>query len=232
MQDSGPRKVSRRKLLGGAAGAVAAVPLVHELVPHQGVHDQFASAQDHAGHGGDNGSSEHAKGSAHRGTVGRVDPAVNGFDPASMVRDFDAGTVTREGGRTVRDVRARGRGQGDRGRARRQVRRVDLQRPRARADAARDRGRPRAGEVRQRLRPPAHDPLPRHPHGAARRRARSGRGEHRSGQVVHLRVRGRRPSACTSTTATPRRWPTTSPRASTAPSSSIRRSRARRPTSC
>ena len=31
-----------------------------------------------------------------------MDPAVNGFDPAEIVRDFDTGTVVREGGRTVR----------------------------------------------------------------------------------------------------------------------------------
>jgi len=104
MSGSPPRKVSRRKLLGGAAGAVAAVPLVHELVPHQTVHDQVASAQGHgSGHGDAGGSGKELKGSGHRGTVGTVDPAVNGFDPAEIVRDFDTGTVIREGGRTVRE---------------------------------------------------------------------------------------------------------------------------------
>ena len=49
------------------------------------------------------GSGKHAQGSAHRGTVGRVDPAVNGFDPAEILRDFDEGRVRREGGRTVRE---------------------------------------------------------------------------------------------------------------------------------
>jgi FtsP/CotA-like multicopper oxidase with cupredoxin domain len=95
--------VSRRKLLGGAAGAVAAVPLAHELVPHQRIHNQFASAREHpSGHGDMHGSGAATKGSAHRGTVGTVDPSVNGFDPAELVRDFDTGIVTREGGRTVR----------------------------------------------------------------------------------------------------------------------------------
>jgi FtsP/CotA-like multicopper oxidase with cupredoxin domain len=43
-----------------------------------------------------------AHGSGHRGTVGRVDHAANGFDPTAMLRDFERGTVKREGGRTVR----------------------------------------------------------------------------------------------------------------------------------
>jgi FtsP/CotA-like multicopper oxidase with cupredoxin domain len=103
MSEFSGRKVSRRKLLGGAAGAVAAVPLVHELVPHQTVHDQLASAQEHGdAHSGGDASSKELRGEGHRGTVGSVDHAANGFDPAEMVRDFDAGTVTLERGRTVR----------------------------------------------------------------------------------------------------------------------------------
>ena len=101
----GDRKISRRKLLGSAAGATAALPLLHEAVPHQAVHDQLAAAAggQHAGHETKGVPSEAHKGSAHRGTVGRVDPRVNGFDPHEILRDYDRGNVVREGGRTVRE---------------------------------------------------------------------------------------------------------------------------------
>ena len=79
------RKLSRRMLLGGAAGGAAALPALHGLVPHQGVHDALA--------GGPHGAEAH-RGSAHPGVVGRVDPAVNGFDPHLMLRDFDEGVVS------------------------------------------------------------------------------------------------------------------------------------------
>jgi FtsP/CotA-like multicopper oxidase with cupredoxin domain len=92
-----PRTLSRRKLLGSAAGATAALPFLHEAVPHAGVHDQFASAAGE-GHGGG-----HSAGTAHSGAVGRVDPRVNGFDPQEILRDFDSGIVRREGGRNVRE---------------------------------------------------------------------------------------------------------------------------------
>ncbi|MEX1140895.1 MAG: multicopper oxidase domain-containing protein [Thermoleophilaceae bacterium] len=100
MKELTRHKLSRRKLLGGAAGAAAALPLLHETVPHQGVHDTVAAAA-----GGDGG---HAAGHAANrglasGTVGSVDPAVNGFDPHNVLRDFDSGRVRREGGRTVRE---------------------------------------------------------------------------------------------------------------------------------
>ena len=99
MSESGPRKLSRRSLLGGAAGTAAAIPLLHEFVPHQGVHDQLASAQGgrHSGHGGRKGATD------HRGAVGKVDSRRNGFDPTAMLRDYDTGIVRREGGRTVRE---------------------------------------------------------------------------------------------------------------------------------
>src|SRR6476469_1775571 len=100
-------KISRRKLLGGAAAAAAAAPVLHELVPHQGVHDQLARAagmESHE-HGGGPATTSHAGhgGAAHSGAIGSVDPAINGFDPHEILRDFDSGKVKREGGRTVRD---------------------------------------------------------------------------------------------------------------------------------
>ena len=93
-------KISRRRLLGGV-GAAAALPVLHELVPHQGVHDELARA---AGGGSHHGVSRAAhKGSAHRGVMGRVDPAANGFDPHAILRDFDGGSTRRVRGRTVRE---------------------------------------------------------------------------------------------------------------------------------
>ena len=87
-------RISRRTLIGGATGALATVPLLHEAVPHQTLHDQLARAT-----GGDDARHD---GSSHSGTVGRVDAAANGFDPHEILRDFDYGKVTRAGGRTVR----------------------------------------------------------------------------------------------------------------------------------
>jgi FtsP/CotA-like multicopper oxidase with cupredoxin domain len=81
-------KFSRRKLLGGAAAAGATLPVLHELVPHQSLHSQAASANQHLEHA----AQVHAA-SDHLGTKGRVDPAVNGFDPVEMLRDFDEGRV-------------------------------------------------------------------------------------------------------------------------------------------
>ena len=88
------RKLSRRKLLVGA-GSAASLPVVHGLVPH--THGGHAAAAEPSAH-----EQMHA-GAAHMGTVGTVDPKVNGFDPQRILRDFDEGTVTRSGGRTVRE---------------------------------------------------------------------------------------------------------------------------------
>jgi manganese oxidase len=90
------QKFSRRRLLGGAAAGTAALPVLHELIPHRSLHDGEAAAREgaaHAGHGGAGGF----------GVVGRVDPRVNGFDPHEILRDFDEGTVRRTAGGTVRE---------------------------------------------------------------------------------------------------------------------------------
>jgi FtsP/CotA-like multicopper oxidase with cupredoxin domain len=81
-------KVSRRKLLGGAAATGAALPVLHELVPHRGLHGSPSAAQAAVDHG-----RRAHRGSGHLGAIGRVDPRVNGFDPQAILRDFDAGTV-------------------------------------------------------------------------------------------------------------------------------------------
>jgi FtsP/CotA-like multicopper oxidase with cupredoxin domain len=87
----GQGKLSRRRLLGGAAAAGAALPVLHELVPHQNLHGTHASAAEPHAHGaaGVGGRA----GAAHVGAVGRVDPRVNGFDPQEILRDFDEGRV-------------------------------------------------------------------------------------------------------------------------------------------
>jgi manganese oxidase len=81
-------KVSRRRLLGGAAATGAALPVLHELIPHAGLHSQRAVAAQHI-------AEERAahRGSGHLGAVGSVDPRKNGFDPHELLRDFDEGTV-------------------------------------------------------------------------------------------------------------------------------------------
>jgi FtsP/CotA-like multicopper oxidase with cupredoxin domain len=100
MAKLGNTKVSRRKLLGGAAATSAALPVLHQLVPHQRLHDALsgedalAQAHEHFAHD----RAAHA-GSDHLGAVGSVDPRVNGFDPTEMLRDFDEGEV-RDGVRT------------------------------------------------------------------------------------------------------------------------------------
>jgi FtsP/CotA-like multicopper oxidase with cupredoxin domain len=88
MRKFGSHRVSRRKLLGGAAAA-SAVPVLHELIPHQGLHGGTAPAAAAVSH-------HHAaghQGSGHRGAVGRVAGSANSFDPAEIVRDFDEGTL-------------------------------------------------------------------------------------------------------------------------------------------
>ena len=99
MPKFGERKFSRRKLIGGAAAGTAALPVLHELVPHKELHGSEAAAAEHPAAKG---------GAAHRGTdflgsPGRVNPRVNGFDPQTILRDYDEGTVRREGGRRVRE---------------------------------------------------------------------------------------------------------------------------------
>ncbi|MBA2546660.1 MAG: multicopper oxidase domain-containing protein, partial [Solirubrobacterales bacterium] len=96
-------KINRRKLLiGGAAGA--ALPVVHGLVPHPGVHQALegaSAAEQHGGasavHGGGNGGPTFKQGEV-------VDHAANGFNPTDMLRDFDYGKTTRlPSGRVLRE---------------------------------------------------------------------------------------------------------------------------------
>jgi FtsP/CotA-like multicopper oxidase with cupredoxin domain len=91
----GQGKLSRRRLLGGAAGASAAVGL-HQVIPHDGLHHAVDEAFAQDGHGG--GHDVHGGGGMtmnplHAGAVGTVDPDVNGFDPQLILRDFDEGRM-------------------------------------------------------------------------------------------------------------------------------------------
>jgi FtsP/CotA-like multicopper oxidase with cupredoxin domain len=102
-------RFSRRKLLGGAAAAGATLPVLHELVPHRGLHETVegaAAAQGpHGGHGDPATQSVPGMRSHNDFASGReVDHRANGFDPTAMVRDFDWGRTRRLGsGRTLRE---------------------------------------------------------------------------------------------------------------------------------
>ncbi len=92
-------RLSRRKLLGGAAAA-GAVPVLHELVPHQARHGGTSSAAAAVAHH----EAAH-RGSAHLGAIGKVDATANGFDPQAILRDFDEGRMV--GGVREWDIVAR-----------------------------------------------------------------------------------------------------------------------------
>jgi FtsP/CotA-like multicopper oxidase with cupredoxin domain len=81
-------KVSRRKLLGGAAATGAAIPVLHEVVPHQSVHGGTSAAEAAV----ERHRQAH-RGSGHLGAMGRVNNRANGFHPQAILRDFDEGTV-------------------------------------------------------------------------------------------------------------------------------------------
>src|ERR671914_2221267 len=81
-------KVSRRKLLGGAAATGAALPVLHEVVPHRNLHGGTSAA-----HAAVERHRLAHRGSGHLGAMGRVDNRRNGFDPQAILRDFDQGTV-------------------------------------------------------------------------------------------------------------------------------------------
>ena len=89
-QSEGQRRAfSRRKLLAGGFAATAALPALHELVPHQGIHKALdgsstAAASEHAGT--EMGGHEMpAAGSGHPGHGSAGAPLHAGFDPATDV---------------------------------------------------------------------------------------------------------------------------------------------------
>jgi FtsP/CotA-like multicopper oxidase with cupredoxin domain len=102
-------KINRRKLLIGGAAAGAAIPALHQFVPHQGLHDTLAGASAAvqppgpahgaatAVHGGGNAGPSFRQGVT-------VDHEANGFNPTEMLRDFDWGRTRRlASGRVLRE---------------------------------------------------------------------------------------------------------------------------------
>ncbi len=90
--------------------AGASLPLLHELVPHQGLHHavEGASASTAHQHGsaGDPAMAGMAGMHSHNDFAGGadVDHRANGFDPSAMVRDFDWGKTRRlASGRVLRE---------------------------------------------------------------------------------------------------------------------------------
>lgn len=97
--------LSRRKFLGGAAATSLSLPALHQLVPHQGVHDALGSEHSLA-QAASPGSASH--GGGHDGASlrqgRRVNHDANGFHPTEMLRDFDYGVTSRgTNGRTIRE---------------------------------------------------------------------------------------------------------------------------------
>ena len=90
---------SRRTILGLLAAPLGAAGL-SRLVG-------TARAQEHTGHGAGSGHGPHAAYDPDHGNrmLGSVDHARNGFDPYSMLTDWDVGKVSQENGRTVREWR-------------------------------------------------------------------------------------------------------------------------------
>jgi FtsP/CotA-like multicopper oxidase with cupredoxin domain len=97
-------KVSRRRLLLGGAAAGSALPMLHGLVPHEGVHRAIEGASaSGATHAAESANGFHAGfGPGFEGPD--VDHAANGFNPTEILRDFDMGTTHRlPTGRVVRE---------------------------------------------------------------------------------------------------------------------------------
>ena len=107
----GARKggISRRKLIAGGAAAGSALPILHGLIPHDGIHQALTGASAaEMEHGSSSDSGDMAD--VHGGSFGPgfegpdVDHAANGFDPSEIVRDFDEGTTRRlPNGRVLRE---------------------------------------------------------------------------------------------------------------------------------
>jgi FtsP/CotA-like multicopper oxidase with cupredoxin domain len=102
------RKMTRRGLLATGAAAAPVLAVLHETVPHQGLHDALGghpeaaaaeTATGHAGHMAADGTGMH-----DGFGDGVVDHAANGFDPSEIVRDFDYGKTSKlPDGRTLRE---------------------------------------------------------------------------------------------------------------------------------
>src|SRR5687767_12315975 len=107
-EDSERHRLNRRRLLaGGTAGA--ALPVLHQLFPHEGIHQAIegASAAE-SGHGAAHGAAQAVHGGGNAGPTFRpgetVNHAANGFNPTEMLRGFDWGKTRRlASGRVLRE---------------------------------------------------------------------------------------------------------------------------------
>jgi FtsP/CotA-like multicopper oxidase with cupredoxin domain len=100
--------MSRRRLLAGTAVAAPTLALLHETVPHQGLHHALDGGEASAATSEQMAHSHgaHTATTGHAGfTPGRVvDHAANGFDPTDLLRDFDYGRTRRlASGRVLRE---------------------------------------------------------------------------------------------------------------------------------
>ena len=105
MTEKADKHVLTRRRLVAAAAAGTALPALHELVPHPGLHqalDGRAAAQSPATPHGrhDAAVAAHPDFAAGAG----VNARANGFDPSKIVRDFDRGKTRRlASGRVLRE---------------------------------------------------------------------------------------------------------------------------------
>ena len=121
-EDERALKLSRRRLLAGGLAAAPALAALHEVVPHQGIHDALGGSQhpDALAAGGARlarvrrplraraSRTLTSTASAPRAPTFRdgqtVDHKANGFNPTEILRDFDYGMTTRlASGRVLRE---------------------------------------------------------------------------------------------------------------------------------
>jgi FtsP/CotA-like multicopper oxidase with cupredoxin domain len=100
-----PRLTRRRLLATGVPAIGLAGAGLHSAIPHKHPWETEAQAADsHAGHDAAAANDGHADGSHAAFHGGEVDHAANGFDPHTILRDFDWGTTSRlASGRVVRE---------------------------------------------------------------------------------------------------------------------------------
>jgi hypothetical protein len=107
MNELGPETVTRRNLLiGGFVAAGGAAALVNTgMAQDMSGHDMSTMPAGAAAEPGSPYTAPSPHGGAHGDmmTVGTVDHAANGFDPTTMLTEWETGTVsTLENGRTLR----------------------------------------------------------------------------------------------------------------------------------
>ena len=161
-------KLTRRSALAALAPVVGvgAAAKLSGLAPGALAASENGNGMDGMPHGGAPGANGdvHERFGFRRGAT--VDHEANGFDPTEVLRDFDRGKTRRlASGRVVREWELVAHDKEIEVAPGVKFAGLDLQRPRPGPDAARARGRAAADPLRQRLRAPAHDPLPRHPPG-------------------------------------------------------------------